>query len=584
MGSSPTAGTKKHLRKRVLFLYRLKKEVFSVKSILKGLSTWERILCAGTLAGGAVLFLMQAMTTFTYDDYYYAVFLRSGLGGFVEQNIGHYLVRNGRVLVHCAAELLLAGPQWVYSGANLILLASVFLLGLKWLRGSMPGAGDLPVALGGAMALVLMNGYQMYRSWLLCPADSVNYMLPMIAVLAMLLSLDREKPLWAVFWALLCGASTELYAAVSMGLILLELLRQRVTKGRWSLLRLICAGCILAGLATILLSPATQERVGAELSIRGVGLGFLRYANSIAVPGRALGVLTVLTLVLGTGLEPRSILRRLSVVMAALLALGWVLPRSTVFTAVVFGLLCAYLLAWAAAMLWRDAPCAFLVLGALGAAAVMTLSDSGSVRVTIPFLLFLEVAGVHLLMKLANRRWFHGAVAAVLTVALLLHIPNLVGVAKNRQIMAKNEQTLAADGGYEPYDPVYCTQQAFMSTDFQRVYLAWLELEGVTPRYHYSYGPEVTIGGRLEQTVLAHDRTYVPLRAVIEAAGGTVQLISDSFLELRLGDRYWIYQAPILTTPEGTVDVTWDLMSLENRFYISTAVLENVLGLIDWED
>ena len=554
-----------------------------MKSDLKSRVVWKRILCAGTLAGGVVLFLMQAMTTFTYDDYYYAVFLRDGLSGFLEQNIGHYLVRNGRVLVHCAAELLLAGPQWVYSAANLAILAGIFLLGLKWLRGSMPGAGDVSVALCGAMALVLMNGYQMYRSWLLCPADSVNYMLPMIAVLAMLLALDRERPIRAALWALLCGASTELYAAVSMGLILLELLRFRLTKGRWNVLRLICAGCILAGLATILLSPATQERVGAEFSIRGVGLGFLRYANSIAVPGRALGVLTVLTLLLGTGLRSDRIRRWMPLAMAALLVLGWVMPRSTVFTAVVFVLFCLYLLICAVAMLRTETGCAFLVLGALGAAAVMTLSDSGSVRVTIPFLLFLELAGIHLLTKLANRRWFHGVLAAVLIVSLVLHIPNLVGVAKNRQIMVKNEQTLAADGRYEAYDPRYCTQQVFMSADFQRVYLAWLELEGITPQYHYSYGPEVTIGGGVERTVLAHDRTYVPLRSAIEAAGGTVQLISDSFLELRLGDRCWIYQAPILTTPDGNVDVTWDLMSLENRFYISTALLEDVLGLTDWE-
>lgn len=555
-----------------------------MQSYLKSLSLWKSILCAGALVGVVLLFLMQAMTTFTYDDYYYAVFLRDGLADFVEQNIGHYLVRNGRVLVHCAAELLLAAPQYVYSCANLLVLADIFWFGLKWLRGNTPDSKLVPALLGSAMALVLMNGFQMYRSWILCPADSVNYMLPMVALIAMLLSLERGKSVRAAFWALLCGASTELYAAVSMGLILLEILRFRLTKGRWDRLRLICSGCILAGLATILLSPATQTRVGAEFSIQGVGLGFLRYANSIAVPGRALGVLTVLALLFGMDLGCRSILGRLSVVIAGLLATGWVLPRSAVFTAVVFAVFCVYLLACAVAMLRTDPNCAFLVLGALGTTAVMTFSQSGSARVAIPFLLFLELAGVHMLLKLADRRWFHGILAIVLTTALVLHIPNLVGVAQNRQIMIKNEQTLAIDGSYEPYDPRYCTQQVFMSTDFQRVYLAWLNLEGITPRYHYSYGPEVTIGGVTERTVLAHGRTYVPVRPVIEVAGGTVRLISDSFLEVRLGNNCWIYQAPILNTPQGAVDVTWDLMSLENRFYISTAVLENVLGVADWED
>lgn len=539
----------------------------------------DRFLIAGAFAGLLMLFMMQGMTTYTYDDYYYAVFLRNGPVGFLEQNLAHYVQRNGRVLVHIAAELLLAGGRWFYSAGNLLVLAAVIGLGIRYL--DQDAHKDWPLILGAGAAFVMLGSMRVLRSWLLCPADSVNYMLPMLALMGMLLALRRRKKLSALLLALLCGATTELFAAMGFAAVAAELLWMRCRKGRWDWMRLICLGGILCGLTTILLSPATRERASAELSVSGIGFSFLRYANSIAAPGTSLPLLTAAALILGKSLPRR--MGWSAAVVAAMLASSWILPRSTVFTAVIFGVFCTYVLVCAGTMILTDdrQQCGFLLLAGMASVAVMILTDSGSVRVTIPFVLCLILVSVHFLWSCAEEwRWLRMAISLILCVAVLAHVPTLQGIAGNRKIMVSNEQSFAEGGDtYMDYDPRYATQQLFMSSDYQRVYLAYLGRENLDVQYTHSDGPDVELGGRQYSTVCYRDQIYIPLRAAVEAAGGTVELISDSFLEICLGEDVYLYQAPFLYTPNGSRDVNWDFISLENCFYVSAAVLQDEMGV-----
>lgn len=541
--------------------------------------TTDWLLIGGTLAGMLLLLMMQGMTSYTYDDYYYAVFLRNGPGVFLTKNVEHYCLRNGRVLVHAAAELLLAGGSWFYSIGNLVILAGVIFLGMRYLAADV--AADWRLQWGSCAAVVMLGSMRVLRSWLLCPADSVNYMLPMLALLGMLLALRRGRPLAAGLLSLLCGATTELYAAMGFTAVAAELAWIRWKEGRWDRARWLSLVCILGGLSTILLSPATQSRVSGELSMAGIGFSFLRYANSIAAPGTSLPLLTAAALLLGTRL-PKP-LGWSAPAVAALLASGWIVPRNTVFTAISFAVFCGYVLICSGFLIVRgeQRSCGFLLLAGLASAAVMTLSDSGSVRVTIPFVLCLMLVCARLLRQSSLvRPWLRTATGLILCAAVLVQLPNLGGIAGNYQIMQRNEQALRAGRGtYTDYDPRYATQQIFMSRDHQRVYLAYLGLENTPVVYTYAYGPEVELAGAQYPTVCYRDTVYFPLRAVVEAAGGTVKLISDSFLEIRLGDQTFLYQAPMLHTPRGSRDANWDFVSIENCFYISAEVLQEELGL-----
>lgn len=190
----------------------------------------DRFLICGALVGILMLFMMQGMTTYTFDDYYYAVFLRDGPKAFLEKNLEHYCLRNGRVLVHIAVEILLAGGRWFYSVGNLVVLAAVIGIGVQYL--DRDAHRDWPLILGSSVAMVMISSMGVLRSWLLCPADSVNYMLPMVALLGMLLALRRRKRIPALLLSLLCGAATELFAVMGFAAAAAELLWMRYKEGR----------------------------------------------------------------------------------------------------------------------------------------------------------------------------------------------------------------------------------------------------------------------------------------------------------------------------------------------------------------
>lgn len=550
-------------------------------------------LLAGIVLAAVMVFLMQAMTTLTYDDYYYAVFLREGPIAFFEKNVVHYLVRNGRVLVHMAVEVLLACGMSVYSLANLAILAGVVTLGLAYLRRD----GDTPdnhlLCAGATAALVMAADYRIFRSWLLCPADSANYMLPLLAIFGMLLALRREKPAAAMVLSLLCGATTELCAAIGFAIAALEFLDGTLRRSRPDRMRLACLVFILCGMATILLSPATRNRVGGELSLDGFFLSFTRYANSLAAPGHSLLLLTLVTGLLGLGLPGGRAVRWLSIPVVLFLASGWLLPRSLALTNAAFAVFCVYLLLCAGVVIREgtERRCGFVLLGGLASAAVMTLTQSGSNRVTIPFVLMLILCGVHMLASIARRvpgklPPIRAAVAVLLWAAVLMHIPTLAGIAGNWRIMQQNEASMEPDTiVYQDYDPRYCSQQLFMSADFQRVYLQYLGLEQAHVRCNYAFGPEFDVGGEPRQSILWQDRLYLPLRDCVEAAGGSVELIADFSLEIRVGETWTLFDSPALYTAHGVIDVCTDFISVENQFYISAELLEQEFGIkpVTWE-
>lgn len=546
------------------------------------------VLISATAAAVVMLLIMQHLITFTYDDYYYSLFFQNGLRGFVEKNISHYLVRNGRVLVHIVAELLLSAGTTVYSIVNLLILIGIFFSFGRLLN----NVNSHLLLWAFSAALVLCVDYPVLRSWLLCPADSANYMLPALLIGWMLLAKRSGQKRSALILALLCGATTELYAFVAFAFIFLDEAATWLRRGKPGKLGCVMLICILTGLATIFLSPATRQRAGSEFSVQGIGTSFVQYANSIAAPYTSLPVLTILCLLLGLDTSASSKFQRLGLPLSALLVGSCLLPRSTLLTSVVFFLFCVYLLICAVAMILTDQNrhCGIALITGLGTAAVMMFSSSCSIRVTIPFVLMMMVCSVHLLARLWMRithrqKWIESAVALMLCGCLMMHIPTLIGIRENYRIMQENETAMATCTGngiitYQEYEPHYCSQQLFASSDFQRVYLDLLDLEHCTVQYCYQLGETVTINGKPERILERSGRNYIPLRAVIEAAGGEIQVISDRFLEIRLNGSCWLYQSPRLYTPSGKVIYDADaFFSLENRYYICIDILIQQFGL-----
>ena len=139
-------------------------------------------LWAAVVVGAAALLLLQSMTTFTSDDYYYAAFWRDGLSGFLSRNWEHFLSRNGRVLVHMAAESILALGPWAFALCCTGSLAAALLLFLDYQMDRRPTRTQVLWALAAYFTALLWVDFRVMKGWFLCVVDMANYILPLAII------------------------------------------------------------------------------------------------------------------------------------------------------------------------------------------------------------------------------------------------------------------------------------------------------------------------------------------------------------------------------------------------------------------
>lgn len=562
------------------------------------------LLFAVAAAAAALLLALQRATTFTADDYYYALFWQGGPLQFLRHTAGHFFSRNGRVLVHVLVSAFAALDLTVYGVCHTAILAGVFALLFRWQRDGAPTpAAVWAVGSAGYFLLLLGTDYRVMKSWFLCVADAFNYVFPLLMLGLTLLLLDRreeagKRPAVLALCALLAGATTEQGGTMAAGLLLLELLRRRLTEKRWDRRTLWALCAAVLGLLTIFLSPATRQRAAAEFSLGGLWTSFVQYANSLAAPGLSLRAMVVSSAALGllplTGKAPRLLFAGLPV--GALLAAGWFLPLSVERNSALCALFFVYLLLAAGLLIFRSPYCrsGFLLLAGLASAGLVMLSRSCTVRVTTPLVLILHLCTVHALGALYARFDRDGGKlslpAAAVSLAALIgvavwQIPTFTGVWGNYAILRENGRAAEAARTtgvlvYEDYDPNYCVEKVFSSDLIAQLWLQFYELPPETEVARtYTPGPTAALNGGEEETVVHDGRTFLPLRAVVEGNGGTIEVITDNFLRIRTAEGTLLYHAPGFYTGTEVVDASRDVLLYNSRFHISEE-LAQTLGLL----
>lgn len=551
-------------------------------------------LWAAVVVGAAALLLLQSMTTFTSDDYYYAAFWRDGLSGFLSRNWEHFLSRNGRVLVHMAAESILALGPWAFALCSTGSLAAALLLFLDYQMDRRPTRTQVLWALAAYFTALLWVDFRVMKGWFLCVVDMANYILPLAIIglfLACLVRIPgRAGGAAALCFAFLAGATTEQAGAMALGLALLHVLYCRLAGNRWDRRALACLPLVLAGLMTVFASPATRDRVGAEFSVTGVLSSFVQYANSFSAPGLSLNILVLFCVLSGllplTGRAPKGLLAGLPV--GAVLALGFLLPPNPRWNTVTTLWFFLYLL-WAAALLIFRSPHArsgFLLLAGLGSAAAALLSRSCSIRVTTPLILLLLLCAVYFLTLLIPAPGRRSAAALFLAVsaALFLLAPVFSGMGancvvrqQNRAAVEKARVTGVLD--YSDYRAAYCLQPLFSNEIITSQFLNYHQLPGVKVNSHYHPGPSIQLAGQQEQFLLWNGQQYLPLSAVTAHCGGQLTLVADNYFVIRLNGVDCVYQGPHFWIRRHAAGTAEDLLSYNNRTYISTCALEEIFGL-----
>lgn len=573
---------------------------------------WALLLLLGTAAAAALLLiLLERATTFTSDDYYYAMFWRDGIRQFIRKTGGHFLSRNGRVIVHVLASTFGAMDLTLFAVFCTAMLGAVFALLFHYQQdGASVPRGRWAVACAGFFLCLLAADYRVMKSWFLCVADAFNYIYPLLMAGILLFFLDEppkalncgtpgRRRLWRALLllsALLAGATTEQGGSIAVGLIILTILRQGAVEkrvDRWKLWALCAA---LLGLVTIFLSPATRQRAAAEFSIPLLMNSFLQYANSLAAPGLSLRVMVLLSFVMGllplTRRAPKLLFAGLP--LGVVLAAGWFRPLNVEWNRNVCALFFCYLLVSAAVLIFRSPYCrsGFLLLAGLATAGVVMLSRSCSVRVTTPLVLLMILCAVFFFSELyacliGEERLAPAALglAAVFAAVVVLQIPTFRGVWSNHAILKENEQAVerARVSGvleYQDYDPNYCLQDLFSNWLVSSFYLSYYQLPGETEVVQ-TYVPSGTIplNGNEEPVIIHNGMTCIPLEMLTYHDGGSFEVITDSFLRIRVDGRTILYHTPAFYTEDGVVDANGQVFLCNDYYYINTE-LAGELGLL----
>lgn len=551
-----------------------------------------------TVAAAAVILVLSMLTVYSSDDYGYALFFENGLLGYPALAVEHYCNVNGRALVHVFAHVILALGQWAFV---LTCLASFLLM--PWLCLRTAELDREERSLGRCLFLLatLVMPPHILSEGVMWQSAFCNYVLPSVMICWLLMLLRSGSRGWAVALSLLCGATTEQMGAVTVVVILLNAmteLRSRKLRPLWTLAEL---GCAAVGYLTIFLSPSTQARLLRETSLEEAA-GLLESLRSglLAQVGRLNDTPAVAVLVTVTLLAAALLLRKWSGWLPAVLGtagvwfgvLGpWqdhVLPW-----AVVYGIL----VIMAAVLLWnRHEVEGTLLMTAMASLIVMIPTQSNRDRCLLPMYLFLSIAAALLTVRAAKAvpgRVKNGVLCILTVCSLICCVPVLRGYWFNYQVERINAAHAAQwePGEVLPYcmdydmDYTYSKPYTFGGA-YERDYLRTRDLDPdqVTLAYYASGAPTVYVNERqVRFPAMEHEGLrMLPLRTIVETAGGTVELQNDE-IRVVLGDRSYsvayIYggPAPVKWSDGETTCICMNGIAgfyLEERFFTELLQME----------
>lgn len=503
-------------------------------------------LIAVTAALALTLFALAFMTPRSIDDYYYATFWNDGFFGFLRDMAHHYQVMNGRTFIHTVATLVLRAGTVCFGVVSVALAVAMPLLGHKMISPNASPWPTLAIFMGG---LFLVPQLMMVEG-VLWQSAYFNYVFPtalmviFLYLLRRLTAAEAVKPAAAVglaVCAFLCGATTEQSGALAVCVALAVVAECLLTNRKRLWLPLLCLLASAGGVCTIFFSPATQSRVQRESngpfwSILCRGLNAQAYlmkehAILLALLGLLFFVLAVFCAVRLGG--------RLSAALVFLLPLsallGVFLSPAEMRLFFYFALL--LLLVGVGVFFWlkKERPLGVLLALSAGSLLVIAVTRSNAARTVTPFYLYILIALACVLggFFAGKQKWLGYVGAAVLVVSGMInigyHMPHYVhnytvehrNHAAERQARATNVLWYDID-----YDTDYVGAQPYSSSFCLQYYRPSAGLDETCQVYFYGEGlPRIFLGDQMLDLPAAFGEdgeTLIPLRAIIEGLGGTV--------------------------------------------------------------
>lgn len=221
---------------------------------------------AAAAAVTAVLAVMLALCAGVYkygDDFFYSVFTTGDLSYFLTRHAQHYLLANGRVVVHLLATALLGVDMWVWRVLNALCLTACVALaaGSEFLK------EKKLFGLWAAAGVLLLTGPAVARQSLLWLTGACNYVYPALMLLIYWRLMEsgssavrRALPVTA----LLASATNEQGGLMCFGLTLLfiaeRLIFSRRDGKKPAAVHYISLALTLCGFLTVVLAPGLRRR------------------------------------------------------------------------------------------------------------------------------------------------------------------------------------------------------------------------------------------------------------------------------------------------------------------------------------
>lgn len=540
-------------------------------------------------------------TLYSSDDYMYALYLRGTFREFLDLLKAHYAERNGRTLVHMAAEVILHFGTGCFSPVCAAVCFAIPFLSART-RGLDRDRALIAAALFNAAFLALpTRALNQGFYWI---SAFCNYALPTAMLVLLLLTGlrstegDRLAPVLFPPLALLCGATTEQSGAVAAALTLWFAGRSLV-KRRGRVSALLSLGTAVLGLCSIFLSPATRYRTGREIPLsspgallaacgEGMGEAARQIFDGWMIPA-AIAALFLLTGLLAVR-HRRRILWLFAVPALTSLAAIWL--RTPLLREAVLALTLAD--AILLLLLGEEVPALLIFMG-IGSTAVVLPTQSVDGRTVLPFCLDLMAAVSVLFAACPARisRWERTVPALVMAAAFLTAVPMARGYARNLRVERVNDENALIARETGVYN--YCTAYDFNYTwtkGNSRFLDIFLEFKGLDPETtslaEYWGGKRIAVYADGKEQIPAYRDwdgvTLFPIR-LLEAFGGRIVFTGDDYSRMTV-TLPWTEMSlavgeggeTVFTASDGSV-FTAECRNIENRILFEPDVFTDRFGL-----
>lgn len=231
------------------------------------------------------VFLINTKVRLYGDDWFYYTFSSSGILYYVEKNIQHYFLANGRAIVHLLVTVFLKLPMifWVIINSTFLLVISLIILKISNCYNKTNIDNYLYSALIIIFSISTLDARLTSQSvyWL---TGSFNYVYPVFLLFLLIYFYysRNEKIHWYLYFiGFLAGASVEQAGMMAFGFILLNIIYKNfILKKKIAKEDITLAIIILVGFLTVILAPGMFHRVSVE-DVQSTSIGTLIFDNSI---------------------------------------------------------------------------------------------------------------------------------------------------------------------------------------------------------------------------------------------------------------------------------------------------------------